>query len=452
MSHGIVIDPVSSDVAIGDRLLAEVEALLDSRSESDACQIAANAMAALLGAEQAVLWLRRSGRPKVEAIAGLANVERNIDFTHWFESLARHMLAVQSDVTEAVPEYFDDTYLQAERSIYLLEDALHARIVDDHGHTIGGLFVARAAPFDARDADILARYAKALARVCSGYRRRSWLARLGRRWWLPGWPTLLLAALVGAAFIPIRQSATGIVEVSARDAMPVTATQDGVIERVLVRPNQEVRSGTPLVRYDGAVVRSKLYVAHQNVGVAQADLERATGKAFGDDAARTELRMLRARVAEKAAETRYLEELARRLEIRATGNGIVIFGDAEEWAGRPVQSGERIMMLADPKRIWLTIYVPVDEVIPLQSSPEVKVNLDIAPLETITGKVIESSYEAVVMPDGRAAYMLRATLDQVDALPRIGLKGVARIYGERMPLGYLVVHKPLRSLRRTLGW
>jgi hypothetical protein len=139
---------------------------------------------------------------------------------------------------------------------------------------------------------------------------------------------------------------------------------------------------------------------------------------------------------------------------KAKGDVVVIFNDAEEWTGRPVQSCERIMLLANPNNIWITIYLPVEEAIPLQESPEVKINLDISPLKTINAKVIESSYETVLMPDGRPAYLLRAILEDTDIndLPRIGLRGVARLYGEPMKLGYLVSYKPLRALRRIFGW
>ena len=234
--------------------------------------------------------------------------------------------------------------------------------------------------------------------------------------------------------------------------MPVSATQDGVIERILVRPNQPVTPGMPLVRYDGAVVRNRLAVARQNIGVAQADLERATGKSFNDEAARAELRTLRAKVAEKSAESRYLEELTGRLDIHAVKGGVAIFSDAEEWVGRPVQSGERIMMLADPSKIWITLFLPPDEAIPLDTYPEVRVYLDIDPLNSLSGQVVESSYEAVLTPEGHLAFLMRANLDPGLAIPRVGLKGVARVYGDYRLLGYVLMRKPLRAMRRIVGW
>jgi len=434
-------------------LLAETEALLSSYSEADTCLVSVNAMAPLLGAGQAVLWMRRTGGPKIASISGLAKIERHTDFTHWFETLARSFQKSDGDVIAPVPDTFNDTYLQSERAIYLLEHALHIRLVTADDELMGGLFIARDQAYSVEELQALLRFSRSIARMLSHWRARKRL-RLVR--WLPSRGSVILAALVvGLGVVlttPVRQSAIASLEVTARDALPITATQDGVIERVLVRPNQEVRAGTPLVRYDGAVVRSKLFVAQQNVRVAEADLERTTGKAFVDDTARTELRSLGARVAEKTAETRYLQELARRLEIRATSEGLAIFTDAEEWAGRSVQSGERIMMLADPSKAWLTLYVPVEEAIPLTDAPEVDFNLDIDPLRTFQARVVESAYEAVIMPDGRAAYLMHAVLDTNEPLPRIGLKGVARIYGEPNMLGYLLIRKPLRALRRMLGW
>ena len=434
-------------------LLTETEALLSSTSEADTCLVAVNAIASLMDADQSVLWMRRFGGPKVVSIAGLATVERHTDFTHWFETLARQFLKPVGDAIVPVPDTFDDAYLQSERGLYLLEHSLHIRLSTAEGDLLGGLFVARDHACSAEELQALTRFSQSVVRMLSYWRARK-RSRLSR--WLPG-PGLsaavvLVIGLGVALMTPVRQSATASVEIIARDAMPITATQDGVIERVLVRPNQEVRSGTPLVRYDGAVVRSKLFVAQQNVRVAQAELERATGKAFGDDVARTELRSLGARVAEKSAETRYLHELARRLEIHATSEGLVIFSDAEEWAGRSVQSGERIMLLADPRRVWLALYVPVEEAIPLSDGPEVDFNLDIDPLRTLKARVVESAYEAVIMPDGRSAYLMHAVLDANEPPPRIGLKGAARVYGEPNMLGYLLIRKPLRALRRGLGW
>lgn len=440
-----------------DRLIAEeLEMLVSAASVEELHLIAVNAMASLIGAEQAVLWMAGGlGKPRVMAISGLSSVERNIDFTHWFESAAQ-VVGTQPDtdmVIEAVPEEFDNPRLQSERSIYLLEDALHAKLVTRDRELLGGLFVSRSGQFSQEEIARLARYVDSLTRLCERWRYRSTGALLKtalRPRQFVKWAILIAASAV--LLIPVRMSATASAEITAREATPVSATQDGVIERILVRPNQAVRAGESLVRYDGAIVRNRLAVARQNIGVAQADLERATGKSFSDELARAELRTLRAKVAEKAAESRYLEELAHRLEIHAISTGVAIFTDAEEWVGRPVQSGERIMMLANPDKVWITLYLPPDEAIPLDAHPDVRVHLDIDPLSSQSATVVESSYEAVLTHEGNLAFQMRASLNPGEPVPRIGLKGVARVYGGYRPLCYVILRKPIRAMRRLIGW
>ena len=443
-------DPIIEDKLIG----TELAALISASSESELFLIVANAMATLVDAEQAVVWLRRiGGKPYVVSVSGLSSVERNIDFTHWFEAAAKLFLDDPDPPIELVPDYFDNPRLQHERSLYLLSEALHAKLVSTDGQVIGGIFISRTTPFTDADVARLMTYVSFVRSLHARWYDYSFRKKIGKI--LSFRKALYAAAAVAVVSIcltPVHMSAIASVEVSPKDPTPIAASQDGVIERILVRPNQEVSRGTPLVRYDDAVVKNRLAVARQNVGVAQADLDRTTGKAFGDETARAELRTLRAKVAEKSAESRYLEELTRRLEIRAAGQGIAIFAGTEEWIGRPVQSGERIMMLADPTKVWITLYLPPDEMIPMEANASVEVHLDIDPLSSLKATVVESSYEAVLTPEGHLAYQLRATLDEGQAIPRIGLKGVARIYGGYRSIGYLLFRKPLRTLRRIINW
>ena len=433
---------------------AELETLISARSEEELFLLAANAMASFIDAEQAVLWVRSAfGRPHVAAISGLSSVDRHIDFTHWFEAAAKIYLTTESPIVSPVPEHFENPRLQSERPLYLLEDALHAKIMSSQNEIIGGMFVSRSSPFTDWEISRLALYTE-------------WLGKIHQRWYEKKARTIIwkilarrkslyllfAVSVLGVCLIPIRMSATASVEITPREATPISATQDGVIERILVRPNQVVTAGTSLVRYDDAVVKNRLAVARQNISIAQADLDRTAGKAFGDEAARAELRTLHAKVAEKAAESRYLEELARRLEIRASSEGVAIFASTEEWVGRPVQSGERIMLLANPSKIWITLYLPPDEMIPLDKEASVRVHLDIDPLSSLTATVRESSYEAVLTSEGQLAYLLRASLDEGQDIPRIGLKGVARIQGSYHTIAYVILRKPLKALRRFIGW
>jgi len=426
--------------------------LRDCRSEGEVFVVCANDAAVLAQAEQGIAWRRTAfGRARVAGVAGLSTVEPNNDFTLWVEAVAR-TLPMMGTVTE-VPGEFADERLNAERLVHLIAHALHVPLRGPDGVSAGGIFIASSQPFEPSVASQFKAYAELAGVVAWGWRRKSPLQALADRAERNKRVAqgAAVAAAVAVLAYPVHMSALASAEVTPREPMPVTATQDGVIEKVLVRPNQDVRRGEALLQFDSAVVRNRLEVARSGVSVADAELRRSSGKAFSDEASRAELQTLRARVQEKSAETRYLQELSGRLRVNAPMDGVAVFADAEEWMGRPVQTGERVMVIADPSKVWVTLHLPPEEDIPLGENARVRVNLDISPLKTLNARVVESSYEAVVLPDGKAAFLLRALLEPGAAPPRIGLKGTATVYGDRVLLAYYLFRKPLRAARRLLG-
>ena len=225
----------------------------------------------------------------------------------------------------------------------------------------------------------------------------------------------------------------------------------GVVARILVAPNQPVRTGAPLLEMEDTATRNRLLVAQKTLDVARADLVRMAGKAFADDASKSELQLLDSRVRERTAEVAYLTELLSRLKLQAPADGIALFADAEEWRGKPVQMGERIMTVADPAAVALTIYVSPDDAIALDQGAAVKMYLNISPLASFDARVIQASYETGTSPEGHPAYIVKAAFAPGEAPPRLGLKGTAKIYAQSVPLIYYLLRKPLRTLRHALG-
>ncbi len=425
------------------------------RSEREVFLVIANELSQQLAADQVLAWRRNAwGRPQLWAVAGVSRVERHTDFSSWVEKLACRLMPGGEAAVAAVPLVLDPPALQAERHLHLLDNAVHVRLFGPDGSLVGGIFAGRSRAFDAAEIDLLTGYAVLAGRSAWGWRRKAWLP-------VDGWAPLLARqrtrwvvglAVLAAMFMPVRLSALASAEVTAREPVTITATQDGVVEKILVRPNQRVAAGDVLLRFDAAVVRNRLDVARRAVAVAEAELRRASGKAFLDESSRAELQTLRARVQEKAAETQYLDELSARLQIKAPVAGLAVFAEPEAWSGRPVQTGERVMSIADPAKVWLTLYLPPEEDIPSRERAPVTLNLDISPLASIQATVVESGYEAGMTPEGRPAYILRAVLSDTQALPRIGLRGSATVYGDTTWLGYYLLRKPMRAARRLLGW
>ncbi|MBP9713406.1 MAG: HlyD family efflux transporter periplasmic adaptor subunit [Sterolibacterium sp.] len=261
---------------------------------------------------------------------------------------------------------------------------------------------------------------------------------------------LVLAALVIFCFLPVRQTALAPAEVVAVDAMAITAALDGVVKTVHVRPSQMVKAGTPLFSLDDTTLRNRLEVAQKSVDVADAELQTATQLSFDDARSKAELAALTGRALEKRAELAAVQAQLSRIVARAPYDGVAVFADPDEWQGRPVVAGERIMLLANPDKPGMLIHLPVADAITLDVGAPVKLFLTVHPLTPLSGQLVETSYQADIDADGVASYRLRASVDDKDA--RIGLRGTAKLYGDWVVLGYYVLRRPLAKLREWSGW
>ena len=263
---------------------------------------------------------------------------------------------------------------------------------------------------------------------------------------------LLTLALVIFLLFPVRQSALAPAEVIALDAATVAAPLDGVIKTIHVRPNQPVKAGQLLFSLDETTLSSRLEVAQKSVAVADAELMAATQKAFDSLQSKGELSLLSGRVHEKQAELAAVQTQLSRINVLAANDGVAVFVDPDDWLGRPVSTGERIMLLANPEKPGVLLHLPVADAISLDPGASVKVFLTVMPLSPLNATIIETSYQAVLSPDNVASYRLRASFEHAEEDARIGLRGTAKIYGGWVCLGYYLLRRPLATLREWSGW
>ena len=276
-----------------------------------------------------------------------------------------------------------------------------------------------------------------------------------RRWnWRPSTSgrRLALVALALLCLLPVRQSALAPAEVIPEEALIVAAPLDGVIRTFHVRPNQPVRQGEALFSLDDTTLKSRLDVAAKAVAAADAELHAASQRAYDNAPSRNEIALLAGRAAEKRAELAAIRAQLARVDVPAPRDGVAVFADANDWLGRPVATGERILLLADPTQPALQINLPVADAIALEVGAPVKLYLTTHPLSAIDGHITETSYQAHITPDGLAAYRLRAALDGRPDEARLGLRGTAKVYGGWTLLSYYVLRRPLAALREWSGW
>ncbi len=402
---------------------------------------------------QAVMWQIMGGKPRLRMVSGLAQLSEDSPNTVWLKQLGRELdkrLGQDPEYIEAddLPEA-----LRAGWREWMPEYMLAQPIVAPSGERLGVIgFAMDQAALEAQQVlagRLVAAYAHAWTALEPMRKRQQ--VRWGR--WL-AWGVFALA--LAAMFIPVRLSVLAPAEVIALDAMAVSSPMDGVVRQFHVQPNQVVEKSQLLFTLEETTLRNRREVAIKQLQVARADAMAAQQKSFESEASRAELASLNGKVAQQQAEVAYLDDQLKRLEVRSPGAGVVVFGDINDWQGKPVVTGERVALLADPNDAGVLVWLPVADAIALEAGAQARLYLHVAPLKPLPATLYQTSYQVNQSPEGVSAYRLRARFDELSEeekkLARIGLKGTAKLYGESAPMGYYLFRRPLATLRELTGW
>lgn len=382
---------------------------------------------------------------RLPTLSGVLQPEANAPYVLWLAALARHLQdAAQARRLRAadLPAPLAEEWAQwwPEHAVWLpLQGG-------------GGLLLAREAAFSETDLTLLAHWCEAWQHAASALERPAWGRRLRdparpRRRWL--WPAAALAVMATLAF-PVQMTVLAPGELVPAQPVIVRAPLEGVVDAFHVQPNQAVRKGQPLFGFDEALIQSRIDVARQALATAQTDYRQTTQQALGDPRARTQLGLLAGKIEEKRAEVQFLSEQLRRSRVLAPQDGVVLMDDPSQWIGRPVTVGERILRIALEGDMEVEAWLPLADAITLREGDEVQLYLQASPLKPVRAQLRYMAHEAVDRPEGHQAFRVRARLSEPSDA-RVGLKGTARLHGERVPLAYWVLRRPLASVRAYLG-
>ena len=263
---------------------------------------------------------------------------------------------------------------------------------------------------------------------------------------------LLLALLVGSMFLPVRESVLAPATVVPLNPKIVGSPIGGVVDKFYVQPNQAVKENDLLFSLDDREIRNEVAVAEKELETAKAEYLRSAQKSFSDEESKAEVELQKARVAQRVLQKEYAESRLAQTQIFASREGVAVFSDENDWLGRPVSVGEKIMTLADPQEKELAIYMPIDDALSLEPGAEVRLFLNTDPTKPLEANLTQTSYEPSEN-DGHLSYALRASIVDEDDFSRLGWQGTAKVYSnEEVTLFYYLFRKPISTIRQLFGF
>jgi hypothetical protein len=411
--------------------------------------VAVNETRLVLNYRQAALWLDGDAR-RVAAISGVPAPDSSAPYVQWLTRLFRALAPVTTPRVVDVPEL--PALLAEEWGSWLPAHAMLLPLPHSGGGPQGVLLLARERPWQSEELALAGELGALFGHGLFALRpRERWwrksLTRLRQRklWW-----RVALGILVVCA-IPVRLSALAPAEVTPVDPFVVRSPLDGVIDTLGVKPNQRVSAGELLFDLDATTLRSRYASARKAYETAREEYQQSAQQAVTDDKSRLEMAVRLGDLKQKQVDMDYAADQLARVQVKAERAGVAVFSDVNDWTGKAVTVGEKVLVIADPGKVELTGYLPVGDQIALRQGADVTFYPKASPFSSYHATVDSVAYRAAPTDQGVLAYRVRAHFDAGADVPRLGLMGSARMYGHRVPLIYMLLRRPLATLRQWLG-
>ena len=131
--------------------------------------------------------------------------------------------------------------------------------------------------------------------------------------------------------------------------------------------------------------------------------------------------------------------------------GVVSLDNPDDWSGKPVQVGEKIMIISDPANTKVRIWIPEKDNLVFNKEIPVKVFLNPTPEESFDASLLFISQEIKISTNQIPSFVAEAEWVDESHDIKLGLKGSAILYGERVSLFYYFIRKPIITFRAFVG-
>ena len=139
------------------------------------------------------------------------------------------------------------------------------------------------------------------------------------------------------------------------------------------------------------------------------------------------------------------------LHITSPVDGVVLSGSLERAEAASVETGQVLFEIGPTRPLKVEIAIPDDEVSQIKEGHPVKIWIDGQESEPITAEISQIHPRSETR-NADNVFIAEIEFPNEDERLRPGMKGSARIDGERRALGWCLFHKPANWLRSRLTW
>lgn len=267
-----------------------------------------------------------------------------------------------------------------------------------------------------------------------------------RKWWFWG---VVLFLLIAAMFLRVPESATAEFTLKAPEITSAYAWFDGPIASCLRQDGERVKQGEPIAEYDTEQLHYRLAGARNALREIEAELALEQQNAFSEEERLGKVKLLEARRETMAVAVKEAQWYLDHARITAPADGILALsaGRAELLAGKVVRTGDKLFEIYGGPGMVAEIPVNERDASILRSAFKATLFLHTAPEHAIPVDIQEVSRYPELTEQQTYCYKVRVRLPSGEDGLRYGMRGIARLSGGEVFLGYRLFKSVVLSFR-----
>lgn len=395
----------------------------------------------------------RSGVPKVVGIMGLDSVNRNTEYCLDMEALAAPFFDIEKPLelnsesykgkssTDKAFEVFNRIETNnPNRKIFLIP-LLPPHLTNCKGR--GFIWVveyySKQNPEESSRLNLLAKhYSEALwyfvnsgNKIVSDFIAKQNFFRSKIFWYF-----LLSFLFLFLWVFRVGQNVSAEFEFIPKDRVIEYAPYSGIIKDVNFESGEAVKEGDIVLQYDTEELLYDIEKSESKYGETSARLDLVRQKSFNDI---NEIGKVKLLSIEQNINKIELEKYKWQLDnsiIRAKTSGVIVSDDKYKLKGKAITAGEKLFEVVKPGAVQAEILVNEADSSVISNLKSVTLYLHSMPEISIKGRIISVSPVPVLVENKQFCYVIRAELTKSYPGLIYGMRGVSRVTGEKVSLGY----------------
>ena len=249
---------------------------------------------------------------------------------------------------------------------------------------------------------------------------------------------LVILFLVSLFLVNVEHTVSAEFVVRPKSMYSSYAWFDCVVKNCAVKDGDRVAKGDVVLRYDTERMRFQLAAAQAAFKETDAEYEQESKASFTDRERLGRLKILSCKRDQAQIAIAEAKWYLAHSEVRAETDGIVTFpeGSADKLEGKALRQGEKQFDILSDTGMIAEILVNEKDASVLDGQPRIVLFLHTRPELPIRTKILSERFYPELTEQNIYSYNLKA--EMIGAVPdlRYGMRGVARVTGQRVKLGY----------------